>query len=327
MSKQPRRGSGIDFGALDEPEAAPPALDPQRPRTGIGAISASLAMGRDIQVENERLKARVAEVEGRQFVVKLNPARIRASAWANRHEASFTSADFLSLKEEIASAGENTQAIKVRPVEGDPDHEYEIAFGHRRHRACLELALPVNAIVQALSDQQLFIEMERENRERKDLSPWEQGVHYKRALDEGLFPSARQLAIGTGAQQSLVVSALQLANLPAKVVAAFGNPLSLQYRYGSLLSAAITKDPDGVLERADRLVRSGAVFSPKHVLQELLQLTRSAELRPLKGPGGKTAGSLARDEKGSLTLKLKAGALTVEAERRLERFVDELLKG
>lgn len=28
----------------------------------------------------------------------------------------------------------------------------------------------------------------------KNLSPWEQGVMYKRAIDEGLFPSLRKLA-------------------------------------------------------------------------------------------------------------------------------------
>jgi hypothetical protein len=48
--------------------------------------------------------------------LKLDPRSIRPSTWANRHEASFESAEFEELKAEIADAGGNVQPIKVRPL-------------------------------------------------------------------------------------------------------------------------------------------------------------------------------------------------------------------
>lgn len=323
---KPRRGSGIDFAAIDQSEPVATVPAPARPRTGVGAISASLVLGRGLQDENESLKARLAEAEGREYLRNLDPARVRPSSWANRHEASYSASEFATLKDEIASAGGNTQPIKVRPVTGDPDHDFEIAFGHRRRRACLELGLPVLAMIGELSDQQLFIDMERENRERQDLSPWEQGMHYRRALDAGLFPSARQLAAATGASQSNVVKALQLADLPKEVVAAFGNPLALQYRYAALLGDALQKDPDGVRERAAKIASSGLALPPKQVLHELLQAPLVGEARPFHGGDGKVAGSVVRDARGAVTIKLTAGAISAAAQSRLEKFIAELLK-
>ncbi|MFD2274834.1 ParB N-terminal domain-containing protein [Undibacterium arcticum] len=87
--------------------------------------------------------------------------RSRRQKWANRISDSFTSADFLALKEEITQAGGNVQPIKVRPLVGVADR-YEIVFGHRRHRACLEAGLPVLCLIEAVSDQELFKEMDRE---------------------------------------------------------------------------------------------------------------------------------------------------------------------
>lgn len=329
MNKLAKKGSGIDFGALND-DSEVPLPTPQRPRTGVGAISASLTMGRGIQDENDKLKARLADVEGREFVLKLDPRRVRPSVWANRHEASFASKEFDGLQDQIASAGGNIQPIKVRPLKNDPDHDYEIAYGHRRHRACLALGLQVLAIVEPLSDQQLFIDMERENKGRQDLSPWEQGLHYRRALDHGLFPSARQLALSTGASVGLVSGALALADLPAEVVAAFGNPLCLQYRYASVLSQAVAKDPDGIRLRARRISDSGGVFSPKHVLHQLLQSdapTTRIRTREFHRTDGKRVGSLDQDAKGAMTIKLKPGTLSDEAKMQLEHFLVELVKG
>lgn len=41
-----------------------------------------------------------------------------------------------------------------------------------RHRACLDLGLPVLVVVEDASDASLFEQMERENRGRKNLSAW-----------------------------------------------------------------------------------------------------------------------------------------------------------
>jgi ParB family chromosome partitioning protein len=125
------------------------------------------------------------------------------------------SADFAELKSEIESAGGNVQPVRVRPLARverfNRAAEYEIVFGHRRHRACLELGIPVRALVEDASDQELFEAMERENRGRKNLSAWEQGCMYRKALDEGLYPSLRKLAESVKVDVSLVSKSVALA--------------------------------------------------------------------------------------------------------------------
>ena len=160
---------------------------------------------------------------------------------------SFAGQEFEDLKRDIAAQGRNVQPIKVRRL-NDSSGKYEIIFGHRRHRACLELGIEVLAtIVEGLDDKHLFIEMDRENRQRKDLRPYEVGCMYAQALDEGLFPSARKLAEDVGIDQSQLTKALALARLPADVLQAFTSPLDLQYRWVADLNEALQRDPDFAL--------------------------------------------------------------------------------
>ncbi len=111
-------------------------------------------------------------------------------------EASFLTAEFQEFKAEIAAAGDNVQPIKVRPVpvlNGSTlptGATYELIFGHRRHRACMDLGIAVLAAVEEASDVSLFEQMERENRGRKNLSAWEQGTMYRKALDDGALQLA-----------------------------------------------------------------------------------------------------------------------------------------
>ncbi len=184
----------------------------------------------------------------------LDAQLIRPGRWANRHPSAFSDDHFDQLKKDIADAGGNVQPIKVRSA---PDGSYEVVFGHRRHRACLELGLPVVALVVTdLSDPKVWEEMERENRARANLSPYEQGLHYRRALDEGLFPSTRKLAQAIGVDISQAAKVISLARLPDWVISAFRSPRDIQVNWASELSAAVEKDPQGVLDRARDLAEN-----------------------------------------------------------------------
>jgi ParB family chromosome partitioning protein len=327
MSKLQRKGSGIDFGNLDDDET-PVRKDEEQPRTAIGAISASLAMGRGVEAENRSLKERVQELEGREFVEMLDPKRIRPSKFANRHESSFHGPEYEALKEEIAGTGRNVQAIKVRPVSGDPDHDFEIVFGHRRHRACLHLGIPVAAVVAQMDDLDLFEEMDRENRDRESLSPWEQGRMYRRALDLGLYPSARKLATALGVSNPLVSVAIQLASLPDEVVAAFPNAQSLQYRFAEGLTSALEADRDAVLRRAGTIIARGGERNPKEVFASLLA-DPGEEVSVEKQKflwKGKQVGTLSRDSKGGLALKIKAGALPPAVQAKLAAVISKFFE-
>jgi ParB family chromosome partitioning protein len=239
---------------------------------------AAFGQGGALGKELDEVKARLAEYEGSVPVRLLDPATVRASAFVNRHETEYDSQPFAELKREIAQARVNVQPIKVRPAR-EAGH-FEIVFGHRRHRACLELGLEVLAIVEAVSDRDLWLQMDQENRGRRDLSPWEHGKSIQTALRNGLFPSVRRLAEHAGIDFSNAAKLLKLAELPDDVVAAFEKPTDLQVHWAGLLSKALQVDPESVLERAKQISMRGTVpRASKLVLSELLG---EVETRPAK---------------------------------------------
>lgn len=276
----PVRSSGDDGAPLAESDGA-------KAKTAPGSMLQFMTAQSAAVKEAESLRERLAGFDGALPVRRLDAATVRVSAWANRHEHSYQDAGFLALKAEISAAGGNVQPIKVRPVraalgkaalgvgpsnppDGTSAIGYEIVFGHRRHRACLELGLPVLALVEDVAEQQLFVQMERENRSRKDLSAWEQGMTYARALDEGLYPSNRQLAQAVGRDLGDIGKALSLARLPLAVVQAFRSPLDLQYRWAKPLADAQQRDPEGLVARAKALKSKVDKLSPKQIFDALV---------------------------------------------------------
>jgi len=289
------------LAALAVPVAAPsPARQASKSFTGAGifmsAITGKDEVSRelaDVQGKLDEATARLGQFDGAGVARPLDAKLVHPSRWANRSEASFMTSDFESLKLEIDSAGGNVQAIKVRPWPGVPG-EFEIVFGHRRHRACLELGLPVLAVIEELTDIDLFAQMDRENRQRADLRPFEQGVMYARALDEGLFSSLRKMAEALGVDVGNASKAITLARLPAQVLAAFSSPLDLQQAWSTNLSVALQKDPDVVLSRAAALAKMDPKPSAGLVFKELIgegvvsNNTSVPEPVSVKGAGGRT---------------------------------------
>ncbi len=331
MSRLTEKARSINFDADEQPEAPATGagLQPSgdKPRTAIGRLSASFA----VEAENRQLKERLAEFEDAKVIEFIDPKRVRPSRYANRHELSFAGAEFRRLKDEIASAGRNVQPIKVRRLkDGEGGFNFEIVFGHRRHRACLELGLPVAAVVEDMTDAELFAEMDRENRQREDLSPWEQGVMYKRALDDKLFPSIRKLADQVGASHGAVGMAVQMASLPIEVIQAFSSPLEVQFRWVAPLAQAVERNAGHIAQVARQI----AGEEPRPGAREVFaRLTAEPDARSLQAPEpmefvreGRRVGYLERDGKGNLAIKIKAGALTETQHRRLAEFVSKLFQ-
>ncbi len=183
-------GSAPSMGSAPAVATAPPVSPLHiRTNTAPGALAKFMVDNSETHKENSILKAKLAEFDDASPVRPIDPKLIVATKWANRISASFESASFTQLKADIQNGGGNVQPIKVRhrqsAIEGEAP--YEIVYGHRRHRACLELGLPVNTIIaSAIDDQALYLEMERENRNRADLSAWEQRAMYARALAKGI---------------------------------------------------------------------------------------------------------------------------------------------
>ena len=300
------------------PDPATPA--PPRTRTAVGGMAQFVTTQSPIHREAEELRKVVDSFDGARVVRGLAPSSIVPSQWANRHGTSFDTADFADLKREIREAGGNVQPIKVRPLNrstpaGDGAATYEIVYGHRRHRACLELNIPGNALIEAVDDQTLFEHMERENRGRKNLSAWEQGCMYLAAIDKGLYSSQRKMSESIGVDVSLISKSIALAKLPTTVINAFPSPLEIQFRWAQPLGEALQKDPEGVMAR----VKTIAIESKAKALTaaEVFARLISTQVNPAKlGQSsvvlvaGKRVGEWTVDVRGAVTLKLQPGVVS-----------------
>jgi len=334
MARTTDKSKKLDFSNLPGlgGEAAVPAAKAPGAKTAPGALFAYANTQRsEILQENESLKAQVealahdagrvtalvdelAAWDGAKATRLLDPNVVAWSEWANRDEASLLGPEFDEFRNEIASAGGNVQPIKVRPVPPGSSHQYEIVFGHRRHRACRDLGLPVLAVVDNLGDTELFIQMDRENRNRENLSPWEQGCMYSQALERGLFPSNRKLAEAVGADLSQVGKAIALARLPRNIVEAFRTPLDLQFRWAKVLSDAYEADSKMLLARAEAAKGLGPNRSAKAVMDLLTAPATDgvppAEVATSIMHGDREVGTARIDGKGRVTLSLFAHVIS-----------------
>lgn len=315
-----KKTEGLIVPGKSETATAPNTL-----RTGPGQMLMVNSLMKESNEKIAQLEARLKEFDGALPVRFIDPAKIVPSKWANRDAQGFDSAEFAQLKNEIESAGSNVQPIKVRPVMGEED-KYEIVFGHRRHRACLELGLPVLAFVEEVSDADLFKAMDRENRTRLDLSPWEQGMMYRRALDEKLFPTQEQLAKELGVDAGNLSKALKLAMLDKRVVDAFASPLDLQYRWAKPLMDALAHDEAGVLTRADELAKNGVgALTAKEVFEVLVgQEPKETKAVPIVVDGITKAVFTRRGDE--VSIRFDKGVLNAKKLKELEEVLSEWLR-
>lgn len=311
-----------------------------RPHTGVGmvmnAISDTGNLERKLTETKQDLdqaQKRLAEFKEAELVLSLDPKVIQRSQWANRDPANFAGETWEAFKEEILNAGGNVEPIKVRRVfygktPQELQQSYEVVFGHRRHQACLELGISVKAVVvDSMDDRTLFVEMDRENRVRQNLSAWEQGRMYNNALGKGLFPSIRQMAHELGVNLSNASRSCKLAQLPEEVVAAFSSPLVLQVRWAKDLADALQADAEGLLERARKLQAEKEKLAPAEVLAQLLKKShgRQQDERIEINASGRRAAFLKVGPKGKTTLEFEAGALDPARHAALAKLITEFL--
>ncbi len=283
----------------DLPAPSPAPVTRMEPKTGPGTFMRFMQKESEVSRENEQLKAELRSWDGATPARLLDSTLVLAGPWANRHEDSFRTSSFRSLRDEIKEAGGNVQPIKVRPLPGSFPQQYEIVFGHRRHRACLELGLPVLALIESLEDGAVYVEMERENRNRADLSPYEQGVMYQRGVE--LFGGMRKLAERIGRDVSDVSKATAIASLPEVLLNAFPSRNDIQFRWAKPLNDAVKDAQDRVAAVANAIVAertAGKSFTANDVFGRLVGVERSApEVHPVT-VSGRTVGSVTITKSG-----------------------------
>ena len=161
--------------------------------------------------------------EGR-LIQKLDPALVFPSAYANRFDAAYSDEKYMTLKKSIAENGQD-DPIDVRPL---PDNKFEVVAGHRRHRACSELGIPVKALIMPYTDLALVKRMYRENAERADMSPIEEAVWYINCVIPSAFNGDSNAFLQDFDRTRAWLSQRRtMAQIPNDILACFSDPRKL----------------------------------------------------------------------------------------------------
>lgn len=141
------------------------------------------------------------------------------------------------------------QPIVVRPM-GD---KYEIIAGERRYKASLLAGKQtIPSIITNLNDKDSAEVALIENVQRKDLTPIEEAISYKKILDMG-YLTQEELASKLGKNQSTVANKLRLLNLADEVQEAVLDEKISERHARSLLKL---RDPNKQVELLNRIIEN-----------------------------------------------------------------------
>ena len=329
MSGKVDRGAKVNEAVLQalkrpvaRPETSPAAAAP-RPaaRTWVGRVAGE---------HNAGLQGRIAELEHERsagfLVLKLDPKRVRATERANRHSLSLEGDDpeFAQLVADIEAQGQ-LEPIRVRPADPGSGTDYEIVYGHRRHAACLVLdaardgGFPVLALLDAGAAvaRDHALKMYQENAARKDLSAFEMGAMFRGWLDAEVFSDQTALAAATNLSEPSVSKYLQVAGLPAAVLAAFRDPRVIAVRWSEQIGAALKANEAAVLEVAEKLSADEEPSAADVVLRQLLDAAAGKKRKK----GGSQSETVKIDGRTAFAYSLKNERIAIRFGKHVDRQV------
>ncbi len=251
-----------------------------------------------------------------QMVVELDAGLVEMSFIRDRIPTD-NDAEFDTLKLSIQESGQQVP-ILVRP-HPTKANTYQAAYGHRRLKAALDLAIPVKAIVKNLTDEELILAQGQENGPRLDLSFIERALFAHRMLQHGFDRTTIARALATDKPETSRL--LQVAQtVDPEIILAIG-PAPKVGRPRWLALADKLKD-EAMLRRAQSEARR-PTFIVAETNKRFENLWKSLE--PAKSRGGETA-ELVKTKKGvqlaSVTRARNAVKITVTS----SAFADFLVK-
>ena len=341
-SKNSMFAAGL-MGKLDD--AAPQPEAPTR-------VPASILASRQSRMSELAAGA----VVGRA-VEQIDPARCRIWSEHNRDYAKLDEVRCADLIESFKAQGRQEFPAIVRRVSDEPGIEFEVISGARRHWTVSWLRrnnysdFRYLVEVRELTDEEAFRVSDLENRAREDLSDIERARDYLKALDRHYGGKQKSMAERLKVSETWLSRYLDLARLPADLVAAFADPHELKIKHVSQLKPLLKPD-----DRAQRLLAGareiagekgeGAPLKPQDVLRRLALAADPPKKSGSPKKSGKVEAEVVTSAAGKpilrveakgrkelgLTLLLQAGASRVEAEKAigdlLQRYwIDEPTKG
>lgn len=280
--------------------------------------------GQTIARQKAKIDELLAERGEGLVLLRLDPKAIGRTAFANRHALSLESDDeaFAALTTSIATHGQDTP-VRVRPAAEESGVPYELVEGHRRHAACLLLdaerpgGFPILARLdaKAADSKDLVLKMYRENAERQDLSPYEYGRMFQSWLDAGVFARQLDLAEAVKLSEGSISHYLNVAALPASVLAAFGDPRRIPVRWGADLHR-VAKAHRAALDAAAAEL---AALEPKPTPEAVYRALVAVGAQPGKRTGALREESVKIKGKVAFSLTRGSGRITVKFGKTIDR--------
>jgi ParB family chromosome partitioning protein len=238
-----------------------------------------------------------------------------------------------SCKDEIVSFLKHGQLIPVlgRLIKGDQQFDIELIYGARRLFVARHINVPLRVEVRGLSDREGIIALDMENRQRKDLSPYERGLSFVSWLRAGYFESQVDIARILNISPAQVSRLIGLARLPSVVVAAFESPLDIRETWGLSLSDTWQKqDSRRAMAQAARAIAAESPrLDPAKVYARLLstglrsRATTHDEV--VKDSSGKALFRV-RHHRNDVALLLPAADLSKRSLARIKALVADVLQ-
>jgi len=302
-----------------ESEGQPPSPAPSRVRTGTTLLGRESAL------------ARVASGTVRQVTqLLLDPARVRLWPGNARNHAQLTEAGCRELIDSIVAEGGQKVPAVVRRVEGDPDHDYEVIAGTRRHWSVSWLRAHdypdtlFLAQVAALDDEAAFRLADLENRARADVSDLERARNYAAALDQHYGGHQTRMAERLRLSKGWLSKMIKVAGIPDAVIAAFPSPAELKLKPAYPLAQALDNgsaakiiEAEAHLVAREQAARAGAGDAPLPAAEVLRRLLTAPADRAGRTPPppyvhnsryGRPALTIQSTNRSGVTLRLHAGS-------------------
>lgn len=254
----------------------------------------------------------------------VDPATCRMWPRHNRRYDLLTQARCQDLIDGFRAQGRQEFPAIVRKIDGDPQFQYEVVCGARRHwtvawlRANNYPEFRFLIEVRELTDEQAFRLSDIENRDNLDLSDYERAVDYKDALGR-YYRSQKEMAARLEVSEAWLSRYLDLAALPQEIVQAFGDVTELRVKHGRDLKPYLRdrRTRERMVDRARGLGEDpggeggGPRLSGAQVVKELLAAAETKRQRARQTPvaayrtdDGKLLVSVDRRGRGGLVLRI-----------------------
>jgi ParB family chromosome partitioning protein len=263
---------------------------------------------------------RLAELAAGNAVTRVNelvdPACCRIWDGHNRDYGALDAQNCADLIESLRAQGRQEVPAIVRRVSDDPKYAYEVICGARRHWALTWLRannypqLKFLIEPRELTDEEAFRVADLENRNRRDLSDYERATDYARAVHRYYGGSQQRMADRLDVSKSWLSRYLELAKMPAEVLAAFGSPHVVGISHGAVLGPLlrIPQKRDRLLKEAEKLAaqqshlseQSAKLIPPGLVVRGLAE---AAEGKTGKARRKNTKEHVVRDYDGSIVAR------------------------